>query len=282
MRWPGYQHVFFDCDSTLTRVEGIDVLADSDEKRARVAALTDEAMNGTLDLEEVYGQRLNAIQPTRADVQDIRRVYKKTVVEDAQLVIATLQALGHDVYIISGGLFQAVVDFGRHLGVARDHIRAVDLAYNQLGSDWWKPKEYAWDEPYMTFARGSLTVSDGKSEIVAELLQGKTGRSLLVGDGTSDLLAGRAVDLFVGFGGVVTRPRVAAEAPAFLSTASLAPILALAAGPAAIRRLQNAQQRAVFRKGLQLIAGDGNLEFKDERLNAKFFAAYQTVHSGTD
>ena len=281
MRWPAYQHVFFDCDSTLTRVEGIDVLADSAEKRARVAALTDEAMNGTLDLGDVYGRRLNAIQPTRADVQDIRRIYKKTIVEDAQLVIAALQALDHDVYIISGGLHQAVYDFGLHLGVAGDHIRAVALEYNQLGSDWWKQKEYAWDEPYMSFNQGALTVSDGKAAIVAELLQGKTGRSLLIGDGTSDLLAGRAVDLFVGYGGVVTRPRVAAEAPVFLATASLAPLLVLAAGPAAIRRLRDPQHQAVFRKGLALIGNDGNLEFKDERLKSKFFAAYQTVYSGT-
>ena len=29
MRWPTYQHIFFDCDSTLTTVEGIDALADT-------------------------------------------------------------------------------------------------------------------------------------------------------------------------------------------------------------------------------------------------------------
>lgn len=104
MRWPPYPHVFFDCDSTLTRVEGIDVLADTPEKRAQIATLTDAAMNGDLDLAEVYARRLQAIQPTRADVQRIRRIYKKQVVEDARSVIDALQALGHEVYIISGGL----------------------------------------------------------------------------------------------------------------------------------------------------------------------------------
>ena len=94
MRWPPYPHVFFDCDSTLTRVEGIDVLADTPEKRAQIATLTDAAMNGDLDLAEVYARRLQAIQPTRADVQRIRRIYKKQVVEDARSVIDALQALG--------------------------------------------------------------------------------------------------------------------------------------------------------------------------------------------
>ncbi|MCC6606951.1 MAG: phosphoserine phosphatase, partial [Anaerolineae bacterium] len=33
MRWPPYKHVFFDCDSTLTTVEGIDVLAETAGKK---------------------------------------------------------------------------------------------------------------------------------------------------------------------------------------------------------------------------------------------------------
>ncbi len=39
MRWPPYEHVFFDCDSTLTTVEGIDILAASSGKQWRVEVL---------------------------------------------------------------------------------------------------------------------------------------------------------------------------------------------------------------------------------------------------
>ena len=58
MRWPHYEHVFFDCDSTLTAVEGIDVLAESAGKGQRVAVLTQAAMDGHVDLEDVYEKRL--------------------------------------------------------------------------------------------------------------------------------------------------------------------------------------------------------------------------------
>jgi phosphoserine phosphatase len=238
-------------------------------------------MNGELDLAEVYSRRLQIIQPTRADIQRIRRIYKKQVVEDARAVIAALHALGHDVYIISGGLYQPVLEFGRHLGIRRDHIRAVEVEYNQLGARWWRHESYRWDEPYMAHRKGALTVSDGKAHIVRALRGEKTGRSLLIGDGTSDLLASRAVDLFVGYGGVVTRERVREEAPIFLKLESLAPLLVLAAGPAAVRRLRHTPHHAVFTKGLHLIA-EGALEFTDERLNSKFHRAYQAVHSGTD
>ena len=73
MRWPHYEHVFFDCDSTLTGVEGIDILAESAGKQWRVEVLTQAAMDGELDLEEVYGRRLQTVKPTRRQIRDIRR-----------------------------------------------------------------------------------------------------------------------------------------------------------------------------------------------------------------
>lgn len=55
---PPFDHIVFDCDSTLCAIEGIDELA-RDHKVA-VAALTDRAMAGELALQDVYAQRLDA------------------------------------------------------------------------------------------------------------------------------------------------------------------------------------------------------------------------------
>ncbi len=280
MRWPAYTHVFFDCDSTLTAVEGIDILAETAGKAWRIEVLTKAAMDGDLDLAEVYGKRLRAVRPTRAQVLAVRHFYRKMVVEDAAAVIAALQALGHQVYIISGGLARPVVEFGLFLGVPRDQIRAVDLEFNRLSGNWWRQSD-SWAERYLDYDDGSLTVSDGKADIVRDLLQGREGRSLLVGDGVSDLLASRAVDLFAGYGGVVTRPRVLAEAPAFVHTRSLAPLLVLAAGPAALRRLRGTSHEAVFTRGLRWIA-EGAISFQDEQLKTKFHQAYQALYSRPD
>ena len=51
--------VCFDCDSTLSRVEGIDALARRAGVEADVAPLTDAAMVGDLRLDEVFGKRLD-------------------------------------------------------------------------------------------------------------------------------------------------------------------------------------------------------------------------------
>ena len=50
-----YRIVFFDVDSTLVTVEGIDVLARGNPEIAR---LTAAAMNGEIPLEQVYEQQI--------------------------------------------------------------------------------------------------------------------------------------------------------------------------------------------------------------------------------
>jgi len=280
MRWPPYEHIFFDCDSTLTTIEGIDILAESAGKKWRVEVLTQAAMEGDLDLAEVYERRLRAVNPTKSQIKDIHHAYKRNPVEDAQAVIAVLKELGQEVYIISGGLLEPVREFGLYLGVPKEHIRAVGVTYNELSGQWW----VGGDQEYLDYEDGALTVSDGKAKIVAEFLQEKTGRSLLVGDGASDLLAGRSVDLFTGFGGVVSREKVRQEAPVFIQSASLAPLLAIACGPAALRRLENTSFESLGLKAWDLIQS-GAIIFNDERLNKKFskaIEAHQALYSRSD
>jgi phosphoserine phosphatase len=137
-RWTSFDLVFFDCDSTLSTIEGIDELAKLKGKEWRVGLLTQKAMDGELDLAEVYGKRLEAIKPTRGQLKAIEERYWETQVEDAQAVIDALKFLNKHVFIISGGLAEPVRGFGKRLGVASENIRAVELEYNQLSGEWWK------------------------------------------------------------------------------------------------------------------------------------------------
>ncbi len=277
MRWPRYDHIFFDCDSTLSTIEGIDILAEASGKKDDIERLTKAAMEGQLGLEDVYAKRLAAITPTQSQIRQIRRAYKQNPVEDAPQVIKALQFLGQKIYIISGGLYDPVAEFGISLGVDRNNIRAVKIEYDQLSGEWWRSKS---DRSYLTFDEGPLTISDGKAQIVQELLGEQKGRSLLIGDGSSDLRASRAVDLFVGFGGVEARRPVLENAPVFLHNTSLAPLLALACGPAGMRRLAQTQFAPLVQKATSLIE-NGAMSFNNERLSKKFTQAYQAVFAGT-
>ncbi len=203
--------IIFDCDSTLSTLEGIDELARLKGMEARVAALTNAAMDGSVALQDVYGERLRLLQPSRAELRALELAYRRTVVPDAREVITALHALGKRVYIVSGGLADAVIGFGVWLGVPRERIFAVGLTYDPDGR-------------YLGFADSPLATANGKNDVIRALRA--PGRSaLLVGDGASDLAAAPSVDLFIGFGGVVARPLLAARAAVFITTPSLAPVM---------------------------------------------------------
>ena len=273
-RWPVYRHVIFDCDSTLTGIEGIDELASHPDTRQRVADLTRSAMDGKVNLETVYGERLEILQPTRGAVRALRSRYRKHVVKDAAALIQALQVLGHEVYIVSGGLFDPVREFGMHLGVAPEHIRAVEVEYDTLSGNWWQGQG-PWREAYLAVQHSVLTESDGKARVIRELLQNQTGRSLLVGDGVSDLLASREVDLFAGFGGVICRDRVASESKVFIQSQSIAPVLLLAAGTVALEHSGDTGVQALAEKA-HALTQSAALRWNEVRLAEKFETCFGT------
>ena len=229
-RWFRHQHVIFDCDSTLSRIEGIDELADIAGVTEQVKQMTDAAMAGEIDLEDVYGKRLELIKPTQTDILKLKEAYKNTATKDARLVVDWLHDLGHDVYIVSGGLLEPVREFGLSLGITEENIYAVGVNYNQLSGQWWRSNnsgDSAWSPEYLDFHNSPLTLSEGKKTIIRQLLSGKTGRSMLIGDGMSDFLASTGVDQFIGYGGVICRKNVKNNADVFINSESLLPILPL-------------------------------------------------------
>lgn len=264
--WPSYDLIFFDCDSTLSTIEGIDELARLKGKEGRVGLLTNKAMDGELDLSEVYGKRLRAIRPTRAQLKAVEERYWETVVEDAIDVIAALHFLGKHVFIISGGLIDAVKGFGRRLGVESSRIRAVELEYNELSGEWWRYHEpqAQQTQTYLDYNAGPLTVSTGKTKIIRELAGDIPGRRMMIGDGSSDLATKELVDLFVGYGGVVTRTTVETGSDVFIRSTSLAAILPIAAGRAGWQAVRGSNHQAIFRKGIRLAIDRKSVIFRQE------------------
>jgi len=250
-RWTPFDVVIFDCDSTLSTVEGIDELARLKGREAEIADLTSRAMDGIIPLEAVYSERLELLQPTRQDLRQVRWLYQENPVPGAAEVIAALQAVGKEVFIVSGGLSEPVRDFGVHLGVELSHIYAVELMYDQLAGRWWEYWNAGSDGSarYLDHDGGPLTMKQGKPAVVSTIRQKHPGRALMIGDGITDLEAGAVVDLFAGFGGVVTRERVAQEAAVFIAVNDLAAVLPLALGRADIPE----PWQEVYTRGLQYI-----------------------------
>lgn len=217
--WLGAKIVFFDCDSTLASIEGIDELAAL--RGADVAALTAAAMAGEIPLDAVFRKRLEIIAPTAADLGQVVSLYWQHRLPDAADTIAALQEFGIACHVISGGLLPAVAPFAEQLGFEKNSIHAVPfpLAEQDLST----AIDIACAHP--------LARDGGKPEIIATVcadLGIDSKDAMLVGDGASDLEASSDIGLFVGFGGFVTRDKVRLKAEIFLDQPSLAPILSIA------------------------------------------------------
>lgn len=279
-RWTSFDLIFFDCDSTLSSIEGVDELARLKGKEWRVSLLTQKAMNGDLDLRDVYGKRLKAINPTRGQLAAIEQMYWDCLVPDAVEVIAALHMLGKQVFIISGGLAAPVRGFGSKLGVPAERIRAVELEFNELSGEWWKYYDQTAQTTakFLDFEDSPLTISAGKPQIVTELANGAWGRKLFIGDGMSDLHTKGVVDLFVGFGGVVRREKVERGSDVFLAANSLAPILPIAAGEVGLAKLADSPFAAVLQRGLDMCYDPDSVLFHNATLGETFTNSFNPFH----
>lgn len=212
---PPYGTVVFDCDSTLSAIEGIEDLAAGREEEVR--ALTDRAMEGELLLEEVYGARLELIRPSRAQVERVGARYVEEALPHARELVAGLHALGKRVAIVSGGLLPPVRALAAHLGVPEGEVDAVGVFFDEAGA-------------YAGFDVDSpLVRAGGKLEVLRELAEGEDARGpvALVGDGATDLEAASVCARFVAFGGVARREKVFAGADVTCEAPDLAALLPL-------------------------------------------------------
>ncbi len=210
-RPPPYGTIVFDCDSTLSGIEGIDELAG--DLRPEIAALTQRAMAGELPLEAVYGLRLARIRPTRDRLARLAEEYAAAALPGAGDLVRRLRSLGKRVVVVSGGVRQAVEPFAAGLGIPATDVRAVELFFDGSGQ-------------YLGFDESSpLARSGGKIEVLRDLARAPgAGALAFVGDGITDLEAAGEVARFVAFAGFVRRPEVVTRARVVCEVPHAAPL----------------------------------------------------------
>jgi phosphoserine phosphatase len=82
------------------------------------------------------------------------------------------------------------------------------------------------DNQYSGFDKTNpLVRNGGKADTVEKYIRKKSNRIVFVGDAVTDLETKNVVDLFIGFGGVVQREKVKAEAEIFVDSKNLTAVL---------------------------------------------------------
>ncbi len=206
--------VLLDCDSTLSAIEGIDELGRlrGAETYSAVEAMTREAMEGGTSMESVFARRLDLIRPTSEELASIGSLYIAHVEPTAKASIAQLQGEGWTVAIVSGGFTQAIRPLADYLGVTT--VEAVVLKFDERGC-------------YAGFEEDCPTARTRGKNRVAQRLTGTLAatKTVMVGDGASDLEVKGDVDYVIGFGRYAVREKVKAGADAFIMSLSELPAI---------------------------------------------------------
>jgi len=231
--------IIFDCDGTLSTIEGIDELAIKNGVEHQVKALTEEAMGKTGINHIMYKNRLDLVKPTREQVIALGMTYYTHRAPDLEGVLAVLQRLNKTLYIVSAGLTPAVTIFGKLLKIPEANIFAVGIEFDDRGH-------------FLDFSHQSpLVMREGKRLLITQV---KTSNSEVgfIGDGLNDYVAADLVTRFVGYGGSYYRENIAALCQYYIKKSSMAPLLPLLLTKQEQQELLP-EETALYQKGLRAI-----------------------------
>jgi phosphoserine phosphatase len=202
--------VCFDMDSTLIEAEVIDELAKAAGVGEQVAAITERAMRGELDVTQSFKRRVAFLKGLDESVLE-GIAHSLPITEGAEKLIRALKALGYKTAILSGGFNY----FGRFL-------------QQKLGIDYVYANELAVENGKVTGeVVGQVVDGKRKAELLKELAE-REGLNLqqviAVGDGANDLPMLSLAGLGIAFR---AKPLVKQNADHSISTLGLDGILYL-------------------------------------------------------
>lgn len=206
--------IIFDCDGTLSTIEGIDELAKNNGVSETVKSLTAEAMGKSGINQELYQKRLDLVYPTQKQVLELGHHYFTHQVPDAKEIIQVFKRLNKAIYLVSAGLYPAVSLFAKLLHVPCENVFAVNIQFDAAGQ-------------YQDYDRTSPLIHNNGKQVIVTRLKALHPALMYIGDGLNDLVTYDIVTRFVGYGGVYYRKNIAMQCQYYIRTLSLTPLLPL-------------------------------------------------------
>jgi phosphoserine phosphatase len=197
--------VVFDFDSTIISIESLDelIISQNPQAKAKIEAITNAGMGGSLPLEQSILNRLALVKITRADLADFTaNLGNYLSFGIADFILENQKTQDIEFFIISGGIIEIIAPIAKTLGIASNNCYANKAIYNE------KQELIALDKD------NPLLYNGGKAKVIASEIINKRGfgenKIIMIGDGYTDYEVSLALPMvhFIGFGCNVVRSKV--------------------------------------------------------------------------
>eukprot|EP00878_Enallax_costatus_P036683 GHUV01041217.1.p1 GENE.GHUV01041217.1~~GHUV01041217.1.p1 ORF type:complete len:202 (+),score=36.16 GHUV01041217.1:68-673(+) len=127
--WRTAQAVCFDVDSTFCADESIDEIAAFLGVGEQVAAMTAQAMGGSVRFEDALAARLNVMGLSQQKLDEFLQVHPAQLTPGIPELVKKLQSQGKAVFLVSGGFRQVIHPIAEALAIPISNVYANQLLF---------------------------------------------------------------------------------------------------------------------------------------------------------
>ena len=180
------KYYIFDFDSTLTKVEALDVLAEitlannpkKDEIIEEIIKITNLGIDGEISFTQSLERRIKLLNAKRSDLDLLIEELKKRVSSSIERNKEFFEAYSDQIYVISAGFKEFIVPIVAEYNISADRVFANTFEFSKNGD-------------IIGFDRDNiLSVHNGKIECLKNL--NLNGEIQMIGDGYSDYVTKEA------------------------------------------------------------------------------------------
>jgi D-3-phosphoglycerate dehydrogenase len=174
------KYFVIDFDSTFTKVEAFDVLADislkdnpdREQRKQKIHEITNQGMDGSISFRESLEQRLELLAPSKEHLGPLIQRLKNSVSESFKRNKEFFQKYADNIYIISNGFREFIEPIVTEFGIKPENILANEFRFDENG----KVIGFDTDNP--------LSANGGKVQQLKKL--NLPGDVYVIGDGYTD------------------------------------------------------------------------------------------------
>jgi D-3-phosphoglycerate dehydrogenase len=135
------KYFVIDFDSTFTKVEALEVLADislkdhpdKEKRKKQIVDITNQGMDGSISFRESLERRLNLLSPSKQHIEPLISVLKGKVSESFKRNREFFTNYSDNIYIISNGFREFIEPIVTEFGIKEENILANEFRFDDEG-----------------------------------------------------------------------------------------------------------------------------------------------------